>query len=503
MRQRDKDILDRRDFIRQSACASLGLAGLTHSIANLRLMTAAMAQSADPDDYKAIVNVFLFGGNDSNNLLIPTDGELRTDYVNARGVLALPRPAGSPYDIPLQPINPSNDSRGFALHYNCPELAGLFNSGKLGFVANVGTLSYPLENRNDYLSGNIPLPPQLFSHSDQQVQWQSSVPDKAFTSGWGGRVADLLNASYNGDGKVSMSITAAGINSFQTGTSGDVIQYAVTTTGAKSLSSYGSNYSNALNEDGSYKTTWNGRRLQAFDTIMNYAHANLMERAYNEVMIRSRDAESTIGAALEAADNSGVDFDAIFAGAQNTLGDRLKMIAKLVAGRVPLGNLRQVFFASTGGYDTHQTQLASHEDLMSELSSAMGAFQNALDALGMADNVLTFTSSDFTRTFTPNGNNEASAGSDHGWGGHTMVMGGPVNGGKIYGTFPQLKVGAGDDTDRNRGRWIPSTAVDQYFAVIAKWFGVDANSMEAIFPNLGRFDDPFGGTANLDFVTTT
>lgn len=492
MRQRDKDFLDRRDFLRQSTCASLGLGGLAHSIANLRLMTAAMAQG-NPTGYKAIVNVFQFGGNDSNNMIVPTNGELRSDYVAGRGVLALPVNT-------LQAIAPDNDSRGFGLHGQCPGLASMFNSGKLGIVANVGTLSYPLPTRQDYLDGNIPLPPQLFSHSDQQVQWQSSVPDRAFTSGWGGRVADLLNDSYNASGKVSMSISLSGINSFQTGTGGGVVQYAVGTTGARSLSGYGTSYSGAKNPDGSYKTTWSGRRLEAFDTIMNYAHANLMERAYNDVMKRSRDAEEVIGGAVAAADASGVDFDAIFAGAQNKLGDQLKMIAKLIAGRGPLENNRQIFFCSAGGYDTHQDMLGAHSDLMTEFDTALTAFQNALEALGIADDVLTFSSSDFTRTFTPNGNDPNSAGSDHGWGGHTIVMGGPVAGKKIYGTFPRLKVGSGDDTDRNRGRWIPSTAVDQYFAVIADWFGVDSNSMEAIFPNLGRFEDPFGSSANLQFI---
>lgn len=493
MRQRDKDILDRRDFLRQSACASLGLTGLVSSIANLRLMTAAMAQGGGGGGYKAIVNVFQFGGNDSNNMLIPTNGELRTDYVANRGILALPVNE-------LQAINPSNDSRGFALHPNCPGMAAMFNSGKLAFVSNVGSLSYPVPTRQDYLNGNVPLPPQLFSHSDQQVQWQSSIPDKSFTSGWGGRVADLLNDSYNAGGKVSMSISLNGINSFQTGTGGGVVQYAVSPAGAKSLAGYGSAYSAALNADGSYRDTWSGRRLKAFDTVMNYTHANLMERAYNDVMKRSRDAEEVIGDAVATADASSVDLDAIFANAQNSLGDRLKMIAKLIAGRGDLENDRQIFFCSTGGYDTHQDQLSSHVNLMTEFDSALTAFQNALDALGVSDDVLTFSSSDFTRTFTPNGNDPNTAGSDHGWGGHAVVMGGPVDGGKLYGTYPQLKVNAGDDVNGNRGRWIPSTAVDQYFAVIADWFGVDANSMEAIFPNLGRFEDPFGSSANLQFT---
>jgi len=248
MRQRDKDRLDRRNFLRQSACASLGLSGLVHGISNLRLMTAAMAQGGNTSGYKAIVNVFQFGGNDSNNMLIPTDGELRQDYDAKRGILALPVDG-------LREITPLGESRGFGLHPNCPEMAALFNSGRLAFISNVGTLAYPIANRSDYLNKRVPVPPQLFSHSDQQVQWQSSVPDKAFTSGWGGRVADLLNSSYNSDGKVSMSISLSGINSFQTGTGGNVVQYAVAPSGAKSLSGYGANYTGAKNPDGSYKNS--------------------------------------------------------------------------------------------------------------------------------------------------------------------------------------------------------------------------------------------------------
>jgi len=494
MRQRDKDRLDRRNFLRQSACASLGLSGLVHGISNLRLMTAAMAQGGNTSGYKAIVNVFQFGGNDSNNMLIPTDGELRQDYDAKRGILALPVDG-------LREITPLGESRGFGLHPNCPEMAALFNSGRLAFISNVGTLAYPIANRSDYLNKRVPVPPQLFSHSDQQVQWQSSVPDKAFTSGWGGRVADLLNSSYNSDGKVSMSISLSGINSFQTGTGGNVVQYAVAPSGAKSLSGYGANYTGAKNPDGSYKNSWSGRRLKAFDTVMNYTYSNLMEDAYNEVMRRSREAEEEVKGATDAADATGVDFDGIFAAADNKLGDQLKMIAKLIAGRDRLGNSRQVFFCSVGGYDTHQDQLPSHANLMTEFSTALGAFQECLDQLGVTDDVLTFSSSDFTRTFTPNGTNPASAGSDHGWGGHVVAMGGPVRGKRIYGTFPELKVNAGIDTNGNRGRWIPSTAIDQYYAVVAKWFGVDSNSMDAIFPNLGRFDDPFEDSTKLRFVT--
>ena len=176
------------------------------------------------------------------------------------------------------------------------------------------------------------------------------------------------------------------------------------------------------------------------------------------------------------------------------------MIAKLIAGRSNTGNNRQIFFASAGGYDTHAAQLPSHANLMTELSSSLLAFQTTLDALGVADNVVTFESSDFTRTFTPNGSDANSSGSDHGWGGHQFVMGGPVNGKKLYGKYPNTTPGGPDDAGGTRGRWIPSTSVDQYSSKIAEWFGVDSNSMDTIFPNLGRFNDPNSASANLDFI---
>ncbi len=497
MKTRDKNLKSRRDFLRQAACAKLGYFGLVSGLSQMRLFNASLAAQENTSDYKALVCLFLFGGNDSNNLLVPYANGQRSTYQNKRGILALPK-------AEMQRINPTNanGNEQWGLHPNCTGMASLFESEKLAFIQNVGTLAYPIANRAEYLSGNVPLPPQVFSHSDQQTQWQSSVPDKPFTSGWGGRVADLVDAGYNGSGNVSMNISLAGINSYQVGQ--NVIQYVVNRNeGATSLWGYGTSadrYAYALNEDGSYKNNWDGQRLRRFEEIMNFSHANLQEEAYTTVVRRAREYEGVIGGAITDSGTAGVDFDVMFEQAQTPLGDQLKMIAKLIAGRGTTGNNRQIFFASAGGYDTHASQLPSHANLMTELSGGLLAFQNTLDALGVSDNVVTFENSDFTRTFTPNGSNAASSGSDHGWGGHQFIMGGPVKGKKLYGKFPNLTPGGVDDAGGTRGRWIPSTAVDQYSSVIANWFGVDSNSMETIFPNLGRFEDPFGATANLDFL---
>ena len=501
MKTSDRDSLHtRRSFVRQSACAALGLSGLVDTLAHLTLVNSALATTT-PSDYKALVVLFLFGGNDSNNLLIPQlNHPSYSDYKSARGFLAIPDSkdpayvAGQPASIAL-----TTPSGSYGVHPSAPDLANIFNAGDLGFVANVGSLAYPI-SRTQYLSRSVPAPPQLFSHSDQQLQWQSSLPDQPFTNGWGGRAADLLHAGGYGPGQVSMSVSVAGLNSLQVGT--EVVQYAVSTSGAVSLAGYssgGNAYGNALNADGTYKTNTTGKRLKAFDDITNYTHSHLLEEGYAEVVRRSRTNEGLIGAALTAAAASGVNFDTQFTNAQSDLGDQLKMIAKLIAGRSSLDNRRQIFFASIGGFDTHQDQLASQVNLFGELSAALAAFRSSLQALGVYQDVLTMTHSDFTRTLTPNGA-DSSAGSDHGWGGHHLVMGGAVKGSQIYGQFPSLKLGQDQDVDSNRGRWIPTTSVDQYASVAAKWLGVSSDALATIFPNLGRFADPFGATANLGFV---
>lgn len=514
-----EDIRNRRDFIRQSACASLGVTGLVNMLAQMRLMTAAMAQGGPDPGYKAMVCLFLNGGNDSNNLFVPagdplTD-EVRADYQAGRGVLAIPRDQA-------QLVNMPSTTQAFKRHYgnsvpvmgfhpSAPALASMFNAGELAVVANVGSLAYPVATRADYLGGKVPLPQQLFSHSDQQTQWQSSVPDRPFTSGWGGRAAELLRASYNpgGTSNVSMSISLAGVNSFQVGTSGQVVQYVVRPTGTVPLSGFNATssdtYAGALNTDGSYKTTDQGKRLKAFEDIMRLTHANLHEEEYNRIIRRARATEGYIGAAMTAAAATGVNFDARFTGTTASLGGQLKMIAKLIAGRSTLGNNRQIFFCQVGGYDTHSTLLTSHAPLMSEISTGLKAFRDTLVELGVFDNVVTFTASDFNRTFTPNSTDPARAGSDHAWGGHTLVMGGAVNGGDVYGHYPKLKIGSAagsiDAGTNNRGRWIPGTSVDQYAAVLTKWMGASSNDIEAIFPNLPRFDDPFTvSSANLGFL---
>lgn len=522
MQNKENHTLNRRSFMRQAACAALGATAMVNTLSFLRLTNAALAQGAPTNDYKALVCLFLAGGNDSNNLLIPggtrRNNPIRADYEAGRGMLAIDDPSNTlmvPSSTGAFGKHYTGVKPPMAVHPNAPEIAQLFNARDLAFVCNVGTLAEPIPNREAFFKGSIMKPDDLFSHSSQQAQWQTSVSNSDFTTGWGGRIADLLHAAYNADNsKVSMSISMGDINMLQRGVSGETMPFVMGTGGAEAMLGYG-NFSNRFRDayhegasftEPNYKETREGARLRTVENLLRLSRSNLLEESYTNVAVNARVTEETIGSAITTAEAAGVDFDQIFSGASSELGDQLKTVAKLIGGRSALGNKRQIFFVNVSGYDIHKEHLEAHASLMEELSKGMMAFRNALQAMGDWDKVVTFTASDFNRTINPNGNSSAD-GTDHAWGGHAMVMGGPINGGQLFGHFPSLKTGnAGGsvDADDARGRYIPSVSVDQYSAMMARWFGVDANSMEEIFPNLGRFDDPFtSATANMQLLFAT
>ena len=501
----------------------MSLTSVVNILAQLKLMQGALNASGGGPGYKALVCVFLAGGNDSNNTLIPFSGTARTDYQTGRGVLAIPTTGADPLTnltntqlatVPAEvtAADPLGGYLGtFAVHPQCGHIRDMFNADELAFVCNTGTLVQPGITRASYAAS--PKPPQLFSHSDQVTQWQSSVPDRPFSSGWGGRIADLLDATHNGGSTASMSISISGVNSFQVSPTGLVTPYIMRSSGVVSLGGYGTNYASAVNNtsqifvDANYRATQEGRRLRAFEQILNMSNNNLMENSYNGVMRSARSTEGVVGSALQATVAGGgttldTHFTNAFAGnpgganaINSDFTNQMKLVARLIAGRSALGNNRQIFFVQLGGFDTHTTQIptgqfnAGHTGLMNTLNCTLKAFRDSLQALGVWNNVVTCTSSDFTRTFTAN-KTDASAGSDHAWGGHTLVMGGPVIGGRLYGKFPPLKVGAvanSIDSTGTSGRWIPSTSVDQYAAVLASWLGVSPTDLPTIFPNLPRF----------------
>jgi len=474
---------NRRDFIRQAACAALGTAALTSAIRDLRFMNAAVAQS-NIVDYKALICIFLSGGNDSNNLILPRIQAEYDNYAAIRtSVLAIPQSN----ILPITPL--SSDGHDYGLHPACPELQTLFGEGKLATLFNTGTLLYPL-TRSQYQSGALKKPPQLFSHADQVTQWQTSVPDRPPVTGWGGRCADLLAAVQPG-APISLSVTLGGANTFEVGNA--ISQYSVSTGGAIALSGV------------------SGARLSALTNILGLTYPNMQAQAYAGVAKHSIDTGALLNNAI-AATNAANFWTVPFPGTitpptggnpfNSSLGPQLKMIARLIeAGRRSVasggfGMKRQIFFCQVGGFDLHtnqtlgpgQTIIGAHANLLSEISQCMLAFQRAMEQLNLAQNVTAFTASDFGRTFPCNGQ-----GSDHGWGSHHLILGGAVKGGRTYGKFPTLAVNGPDDT--STGRWIPTTAIDQYFSTLATWFGVDNGNLATVFPNIGRFSTP-----NLGFL---
>ncbi len=466
--------LSRRKFL-GACCASVGATGLLSTLAQLRLMGAAAspdnglvapATAAAPQaDYKALVCLFLAGGNDANNLVVPTDASTYAAYATGRGALALPQNA-------VLPIAPrTSDGRTWGLHPAMTELRDLFNQGQFAVLANVGTLAYPM-TKAQYSNGSVPRPSQLFSHNDQQVEWQSSIADKPFVTGWGGRLADLTNA-FNSNNRISMSITLNGQNSFQVGKNID--QYAVGTAGAIALTSSGAS------------TAANGLRTTALNDALAMQNANLFETAFGGLTSGALGASSLISSVITG--NS--PFTTLFNAANNTgLAQQLHMVARLVNAQQALGLKRQIFFVRVGGWDLHDNQVTAgattsgaHANLLRDVSRSLFAFQSALAQIGAQNQVTTFTASDFGRTYNTNGD-----GSDHGWGSHHFLMGGAVRGGDIYGKMPAFAINGPDDT--GRGRWIPSTSVDEYAGTLAKWFGVSATDLPIVLPNLGRFATP-------------
>ncbi|MBI4622268.1 MAG: DUF1501 domain-containing protein [Verrucomicrobia bacterium] len=465
----------RRQFIGQ-CCAAVGTTGILSTLAQLRATAAVTSipsgasppstAAAVPADYKALVCIFLNGGNDANNLIIPT-GSAYNAYASQRGLLALP-------SSNLLSVSPkTTDGRTWALHPGVVELRTLFDSGRAALVANVGTLVRPT-TKTQYQAG-INLPPQLFSHNDQQVQWQSSVSDQPFTTGWGGRMADLVDA-LNSNPQVSMSISLNGFNNFEVGR--NVAQYSINPTGG------------AIVFTGSTARSGNDfARYTAQRDLFAGSNPNLFAAAFGTLTKDAIASSELLNTTLAGA----TAFQTVFPA--SNLGNQLRMIARLMSVSSSLNVKRQIFFARLGGWDLHADQvddvdrtIGAHANLLSQISRAISAFYDATVELGVAEQVTTFTASDFGRTYSSNGD-----GSDHGWGNHQFVVGGAVKGGDIYGRMPDLTISGADDT--GRGRWIPTTSVDEFGATLAAWFGVTPTNLPLAFPNIGRFAKP-----NLGFL---
>lgn len=440
-------ILTRRRFLKQTA----GLAGATAFATALDMHKWAAA--APLDDYKALVCVYLYGGNDGMGTVVPRAGTAYTNYAAARGPIALSA-AGL---LPIDPLTAQSAQLGFPAAM--AEMQTLFQQQHLAVLSNVGPLVVPT-TRAQFLAGSVALPANLFAHDEQGEQWQSlqsSSPNSQLT-GWGGRTADLLR-SLNGASKVSLSISINGANILQIGR--NVVQYQMYPGGTIGL-------------DG-YQATGGDQIATALRTIFSQSRSNMLDDAWNKKMSSAIDTEQALSNALNTAPPLATVFPDTYFSRQ------LQMVARLIGISNQLGIKRQVFFTALGGFDTHGQQNTDHPLLLRELSKALDAFYKATVELGGASKVTTFTASEFGRTLA---NNEQ--GTDHAWGSNHFIMGGAVKGGDCYGKYPTVEL-AGPDDSGDQGRWIPTTAVDQYSATLAKWFGVSATDIPLVVPNIARF----------------
>jgi uncharacterized protein (DUF1501 family) len=447
-------MVSRRGFVRIGAATVGSLALRPFGL------LPALAATSGPD-YRALVCVFLFGGNDSNNTIIPTDAANFSAYQSIRGSLALTTSE-------LSPVT-SVSGAPFGFHSKLAEVASLFSSKELAVVANTGPLVQPL-TRAQYQSQQAAIPLNLFSHADQQLAWQTSIAQGHSPTGWAGRAADYI-ASQNLNSSAFPSFFSVAGNALE---GIGVNTQPVALAPGQSLTLSGFNSSAASQA-----------RLGAVNTLLTTESGVSLVQAANDTLSHSIGDASALAAALAKSTPLKTTFPTTAIAAQ------LKQVAQIIQVQSYLGMRRQIFFCSLGGFDTHAGELETHNNLYPQLSPALAAFYDATQELGMAQNVTTFTESDFSRTFQPT----TTDGSDHAWGSHHLVLGGAVQGGQIYGKFPKFELAGPDDTD-TRGRWIPSTSIDQYGATLSSWFGIPSSALATVFPNLANFP-----VSNLGFLS--
>ncbi|MBC7434546.1 MAG: DUF1501 domain-containing protein [Bdellovibrionales bacterium] len=423
------------------------------------------AAAAGATDYKALVCVFLYGGNDYANTVVPYDQASYDLYFAQRPTLAYARSALA--GTVLAPAAALAGGRQYALAPQLSPLLPIFNAGRMAVMLNVGTLIQPT-TKLQYTNKSVPLPPKLFSHNDQQSVWQSSAPEGA-TSGWGGRLGDLVQA-----GNTTSTFTCVNVSGNAVYLSGNsAVQYQVSTSGSIALKGVSS------------PLFGSAACSSALQSLVTQARTHVLESEYNRVMKRSIDANAILSANLVPASS----ITTLFPTGSN-LADQLKLVARMIASASALGSRRQVFFVSMGGFDTHDGLLTAHPGLLQTVADAMAAFYQSTVDLGVSNLVTSFTASDFGRTLA--GNND---GSDHGWGSMHLIAGGAVNGQAFYGAPPAVASNGPDDV--GQGRLLPTTSVDQYAATLGKWFGVSDTDLLTVLPNLKNYNV---STRNIGFV---
>ncbi len=463
--------LSRREFIGQASCAGVGATALFSTLLSLRLANSLAAQTVPAgSDYKALVCLFLAGGNDSFNMLVPTTPGEYEAYASARGNLALAKDT-------LLEITPGNlGGRTLGIHPSMTEVRNLFNTGNLAFVSNVGSLVRPT-TLDDYKAGRY-RPVSLYSHADQVKQWQTCMPDQRTAIGWGGRAADIIH-SLNGPSQVSMNISLAGQNVFLTGQ--QAFTYSVNSGGATALTGY----------DPLAKSNLTAVRSAAVDSMLVGDYRSLFEQSYAGTTLDAVETYYEFTSAL-----TGITIPTVLP-VGNSLASNLAMIARIAAANGKLQTKRQVFFVQIGGWDHHDDVVTKQQTMLQTVSQALGFFWSALGDLGLRNNVTLFTASDFGRTLTSNGN-----GSDHAWGGNHLTLGGAVAGGYVFGNraqgyYPNFQNIATIDT--GQGRLIPGIAVDEYARDLLTWFGISNGDMDYVLP---AYSSRFGGRETLGLIGT-
>ena len=461
--------ITRRRFLRQVNCAAISALPILNTLLNLKLAGNVAAATTGNTDYKALVCIFLAGGCDTFNILVPTGAEY-SDYATIRGPVALSQDTLLPLNSTAQSSTP------LGLNPALTNIQQLFNAGNAAYVTNVGTLIQPV-TKDEYNNGTISLPLGLYSHSDQQEQWQTSTPDIRSAHGWGGRAADILQ-SLNTLNTVSMNISLTGQNIWQCGNNSYV--YTVNNTGAVPLDGY----------DPTNTDPWSALpiRTQAVNSQLALQYQHLLTQAFNNSKNDAMAAYTLFNSATSGALPSSVTFPA-----NSYFSSNMQMVAKAITGAPSMGQNRQTFFIEYDGWDTHDNLIATQASLLPDVDATLAAFYNCLVAMGLQNNVTVFTISDFARTLTSDG-----GGTDHAWGGNHLVLGGAVNGGQVYGQYPSLY--ANNPLDVGRGRIIPQIAVDSYFAELALWFGVSPSSLSQVLPNIGNFYNTSSGTPPVGFM---
>ncbi len=501
--------ITRRDFIGQASCAAVGSLGLLSTLLNLRMANSAVAQTLPPgDDYRALVCLFFAGGMDSYNLLMPASGPAHATYAATRGGIYDAATNGDGLALSQAEIRAlsahATDPFGFGVHPRCGDHAGapgiqsLYSQGQLAFVANVGTLAERVTKTN-YNNSTAKLPRGLYSHSDQVQQWHTSVATEARGIGWAGLAADLLHAG-NLDARVSMNTSISGNNVWQTGQ--NLFAYSISSTGSALPSDYNSPLATPIVASTSSQTaTRSATRTAAIDNLLQQEYQNLLDRTFSQNLRDSIEASAVFTDAFNDSllttlfpGDPGYVPPAPYTAPVSTssrgndpavnLGQQFKAIVRTMKIHTDLGLRRQTFFVNYGGWDHHDEVINSMDRMVDVVNRCLVSYWAALGELGMQTQATLYTASDFARTLTSNG-----AGSDHAWGGNAFVLGGAVNGGRVYGSYPDLALTA-PSVVTNRGVTLPAVSVDEYFAEFALWLGVAPGRLADVLPRINQFYIP-------------